>query len=107
MHASPALFVERETDGIDDWILSADVEIAALGDVAERSPKDHVLEILRIGNEGHDALRSSGSILMRSPWYTAIDAKRSSTASDQVGSSAAGAGLRPMVISSKRRSPRR
>ena len=55
MGAAPTGLVEGKTDGIDDGILRADVEIGSSLHVAKRTPEEHILEVLGVGGNCHAA----------------------------------------------------
>ena len=55
VHARPALVVEVLGHRVDDGVVAADVDVAAPLDHVEHAVKDHILEVLCVGD--HAALR--------------------------------------------------
>ena len=51
MNSAPTPFVKRQADRVDKGILSAEIDIEAVLDIAESAPEHDVLEILRVRDE--------------------------------------------------------
>src|SRR5947209_3002586 len=61
---APPSLIESKAHRIDDGILSSYVEVPSALKVSKGTPKEHILEILRVRHERHEACRNP---LVKSP----------------------------------------
>ena len=63
MYATPAMLIEGHAYRINDWLLSANINIKTFFYMFKRSPKHHIFKILSVGNKAHTcSIEISGSI---------------------------------------------